>query len=132
MELVGMGIGSIVLGSIGDYVGRRPTLLACLSIIATRMSRASITTDVLELSLLRLYTGVGIGGLLAACNAVVAECANDRRRALAVALLIAGYPLGAVIGGSIASEILAAAGRWQAIFEFGAFATAALILPAAV
>ena len=132
MELIGMGLGSIVLGSIADRIGRRPTLLACLMIMASGMWLASTATDPLTLSLVRLFTGLGIGGLLASCNAIVAECANDRRRAVAVALMIAGYPLGAVIGGSIAAEILAAAGRWQAIFEFGAFATAALIIPTAV
>ena len=132
MELIGMGLGSIVLGSIADRIGRRPTLLGCLMIMASGMWLASTATDPLTLSLVRLYTGLGIGGLLASCSAIVAECANDRRRELAVAMMIAGYPLGAVIGGSIASEILAAAGRWQAIFEFGAFATAALIIPTAI
>jgi benzoate transport len=132
MELVGMGIGSIVLGSIADRVGRRPTILACLMIMAAGMWLASISTDILTLSLVRLCTGLGIGGLLASCNALVAECANDRRRDLAIALMIAGYPLGAVLGGSIVSEILGATGRWQAIFEFGAAATAILIVPAAL
>ena len=132
MELIGMGLGSIVLGSMADRVGRRPTLLGSLIIMASGMWLASTATDPLTLSLVRLFTGLGIGGLLASCNALVAESANDRRRDLSVALIIAGYPLGAVIGGSIAADILAAAGRWQAIFEFGAFATAALIIPTAV
>jgi benzoate transport len=130
MELIGMGIGSILLGAMADRAGRRPIILACLTIMATGMWLASLAVDVLTLSLVRLYTGLGIGGLLAAGNAVVAECANDRRRDLTIALTISGYPLGAVIGGAIASEILATTGRWQAIFEFGAFATAALIIPA--
>jgi MFS family permease len=72
---------------------------------------------------------LGIGGLLAAGSAIVSECANDRRRDMAVALMVAGYPAGAAFGGIIASATLEATGRWQAIFEVGAIATAALIIP---
>jgi MFS family permease len=31
MELIGMAFGSILLGSIADKIGRRPTMLGCLS-----------------------------------------------------------------------------------------------------
>ncbi len=38
-----------------------------------------------------------------------------------------GYPTGAVIGGIVASALLAATGRWQSVFVFGALASAAFI-----
>lgn len=132
IELIGMGVGSIVLGSMADSNGRRPTLLACLLIMTAGMWLASIATGVIMLSVVRFCTGLGIGGLLASCNAIVAEYANDRRRDLAIALMIAGYPLGAVVGGTVVADLLAATGRWQSIFEFGAIATAALIVPTAL
>jgi cyanate permease len=40
--------------------------------------------------------------------------------------MAAGYPLGAVSGGIIATHLLAA-GNWRSVFAFGGFATAALI-----
>ncbi|RYD96277.1 MAG: MFS transporter, partial [Sphingomonadales bacterium] len=48
---------------------------------------------------------------------------NARRRNLAVALMSCGYPLGAVLGGTIASALLVTH-DWRAVFEFGALATA--------
>lgn len=127
MELIGMAIGAFALGALADRAGRRPTILACLAIMATGMALASAATGVVPLSAFRLFTGLGIGGMLAATNAIVAECSNARRRNLAVAIMAGGYPMGAIVGGSAASALLAATGRWQSIFVFGAAATALFI-----
>lgn len=127
MELIGMAVGAFVLGSMADRIGRRPTILACLGIMASGMALASVSSSVLMLSGVRLFTGLGIGGMLAATNAIVAECANTRRRNLSVAIMAGGYPMGAIVGGTIASTLLAATGSWQAIFAFGAVVTAAFI-----
>ena len=126
MEVIGMAIGSMMLGNVADRVGRRPTILVCLAVMAAGMFLATTATGVKPMSLYRFITGVGIGGMLAATNAVVAEFANDRRRNLCVTLMAAGYPLGAVGGGLIATHLLAG-GSWRAVFAFGALATAACI-----
>ncbi|MEI9814716.1 MAG: MFS transporter [Acidobacteriota bacterium] len=34
MELVGMAFGSVLLGGVADKVGRRPTLIGCLIVMA--------------------------------------------------------------------------------------------------
>ncbi|MEG3166242.1 MFS transporter [Sphingomonas sp. PB2P19] len=127
MELFGMGIGALVLGTLADRIGRRPTILACLAIMALGMGLASTAGDVVTLSCFRLFTGLGIGGMLAATNAIVAECSNARRRNLSVAVMSGGYPMGAIVGGLVASLLLANTGRWQAVFEFGAIATLCFI-----
>lgn len=126
MELIGMAIGSILLGGLADRIGRRPTVLGCLIVMALGMSMATTATDVASLSLWRVLTGLGIGGLLAATNAIAAEFSNARRRSLCLALMVIGYPLGAVIGGSIAAVLLDG-GHWRVVFEFGAIATALFI-----
>jgi len=127
MELIGMAVGSILLGNVADRFGRRPTILGCLAIITAGMFLATTATSVVNLSLFRLFTGFGIGGVLAAANAVVAEFANARQRNLCVALMAGGFPVGAVIGGTIASSLLTA-GDWRVVFEIGAIATG-LCLP---
>ena len=127
MELIGMGIGALILGAMADRIGRRPTILSCLVIMASGMFLASTAQTVTILSAFRLFTGLGIGGMLAATNAIVAECSNARRRNLAVAIMAGGYPMGAIVGGSIASLLLGATGRWHSVFEFGAVLTACFI-----
>lgn len=124
MELVGMAMGSVILGSVADRVGRRPTILGCLAVMAAGMGLAATAGDITTLAAYRLFTGFGIGGMLAATNAMTAEFANAKRRNLAVALMAGGYPVGAVIGGAIASQLLVTY-DWRAVFAFGAVATAA-------
>jgi benzoate transport len=126
MELLGMGIGSIFLGGVADKIGRRRTLLGCLTVMTLGMLMASRAKGVYDLSVWRVFTGLGIGGMLASINAVAAEFSNARRRSLNVSLMAIGYPIGAVIGGSIAALLLKE-GDWRVVFEFGAAATALFI-----
>jgi MFS family permease len=101
-------------------------LLGCLAVMTLGMSMATRAHGVVDLSLWRVFTGLGIGGMLAAINAVAAEFSNARRRSLNVSLMAIGYPIGAVVGGSIATVLLKQ-GDWPAVFGFGALATAAFI-----
>jgi benzoate transport len=126
MELIGMALGSILLGGVADRVGRRRTLMGCLCIMALGMVMATQTHQLVTLSLWRVFTGLGIGGMLASINAVAAEFSNARRRALNVSIMAIGYPVGAVVGGSIAAVLLKH-GDWRLVFWFGAAATASLI-----
>jgi benzoate transport len=126
MELIGMGLGSILLGGVADKIGRRRTLLGCLAVMTVGMIMATRATGVYDLSVWRVFTGLGIGGMLASINAVAAEFSNARRRSLNVSLMAIGYPIGAIIGGSIAALLLKQ-GNWRVVFEFGAAATAAFI-----
>lgn len=124
MELIGMGLGSICIGSVADRIGRRRTLLGCLAVMACGMVLSSRAGGIGALSLWRVFTGLGIGGMLAATNAVAAEFSNRRRRSLNVSLMAIGYPIGAVVGGTIAAVLLRQ-GDWRVVFEFGALMTAA-------
>jgi len=126
MEIIGMALGSITLGNVADRIGRRPTILSCLVVMTVGMFLAMTATSVVTLSLFRFVTGIGIGGVLAATNALAAEFASNRRRNLCVTLMAAGYPLGAVGGGIIATYLLAG-GNWRPVFAFGGYATAACI-----
>jgi hypothetical protein len=73
MELIGMAIGSASIGGVADKIGRRPTILGCLVLMAFGMVMVTTVHSVVELSIWRVITGLGIGGMLAAINAVAAE-----------------------------------------------------------
>ena len=126
-ELVGMGFGSVLLGGVADRVGRKPAMLFCLVVMAGGMYMAHAASGVSELTIWRFITGLGIGGMLAATNAVTAECSSRKGRSLAMALYVIGYPLGAVIGGFVAQGWLLVDYDWRAVFLFGAVVTALMI-----
>jgi MFS family permease len=110
MELIGMGFGSIVLGGAADRFGRRPTVLGCLVVMAVGMGLATTASSPTTLGGWRLLTGLGIGGMLAAINAVTAEICSNKGRSLAMSLMVIGYPIGATVGGTIAARCCSRAG----------------------
>ena len=147
MELVGMAIGSIYLGSVADKIGRRPTMLGCLIVMAAGMFMVTtsngylggmvtpviaflfgteIDTRLADLSVWRIITGIGIGGMLSSINAMAAEYSNSHRRDLCVSLMSIGYPCGAVVGGIIAARLLASF-DWRSVFYLGCAVTTAFI-----
>lgn len=126
MELVGMAAGSLLLGGVADRIGRRTTILACLTAMAIGMFMTTTVSSIAALSGWRIFTGLGIGGMLAAIAAAAAEHSNARSRNLCVALMAIGYPVGAVIGGSVAAMLLTAH-DWRAVFIFGGLMTLAFV-----
>lgn len=126
MELLGMGVGSVLLGGAADKFGRRPTILTCLVFMGLGMFLATTATSPQELSAWRVLTGLGIGGMLAATNAVVFELSNRKSRSFAQAMMVIGYPLGAFVGGLIAASLLKTH-DWRAVFMFGGIVTVVFI-----
>lgn len=125
-ELMGMAAGSILLGQLADRIGRRATVLACLCLMIGGMGATAFVHSIAALAATRVTTGLGIGGMLAVTNALVAEYANDRWRSAAVTIMAAGYPMGAIAGGSIASALLAT-GTWRDVFLLGCGMTLVLL-----
>jgi predicted MFS family arabinose efflux permease len=64
--------------------------------------------------------------MLASTNAMAAEFSNAKRRNLSVILMAAGYPVGVIVGGSIASLLLVYF-DWRSVFLFGTIVTAVFI-----
>jgi len=126
MELIGMAFGSVLLGGLADKIGRRPTLLGCLLTMAAGMILATTASSPVQLSIWRVLTGLGIGGMLPCVNAVVAEFSNSKWRSACISIMVIGYPLGGAIGGLYASNLIARY-DWRAVFYLGAAATAVLL-----
>jgi MFS family permease len=121
-----MALGSVLLGGLADRLGRRPTMLCCLIVMATGMFMATTTIGLVSLSIWRVITGLGIGGMLAAINAVAAEFSSTRRRHLSVSMMSVGYPIGGLVGGLFAAQLLRSY-DWRSVFYFGCAVTVAFI-----
>jgi len=126
--LAGMALGSLTLAPLADIWGRRAVVFLSTAIISAGMLGSAATSTVWELSALRFATGLGIGGLLASGNTLLAEYANDKWRDFSISFMVVGYSGGAIIGGSIAAYLIAAFG-WRAAFIFGG-ACSTVLLPA--
>lgn len=124
--LVGMAIGSLFIAPWADRFGRRPLILLCIAVAGTGMILSAYAGSAAHLGLMRLLTGLGIGGILASSYVIAGEYASKRWRGLAISLQATAYALGATIGGLIAAKIIPSLG-WQSIFFYGGITTLATL-----
>lgn len=113
--LLGMAGGSFFIAPLADVLGRRPLVLISLAMMAVGSFGAALAANIPMLLLARVFTGLGVGAMIAVINPLGAEYANERRREIALSLLNIGYPLGGVVAGFVAAMLLPAFG-WRAIF----------------
>jgi benzoate transport len=125
--LVGMAAGSLFLAPLADRWGRRRIILTSVWIVSLGMLASGFSRSYLELGVLRVLTGIGIGGILASATVLVAEYSSDRWRNTASCIYTAGYPLGATAGGALAALLIAHYG-WRSAFQFGTLVSL-LMLP---
>lgn len=120
LELVGMAMGSIVMGALTDSRGRRPTMLLGLVILTIGMAVAGIAPNIYVLGAARVFTGIGIGGLLAAATATSSDYCNNKNRSLAVVLVAGGFAFGIYLGATFLAPLLKQY-DWRVTFHLGAF-----------
>ncbi|MGW5617134.1 MFS transporter [Streptomyces sp. NPDC003877] len=124
--LAGMALGALLVAPRAARIGRRPVVLAGLTVAAAGMLLSSASQNWQQLGALRLLTGVGIGAVLACSNVIAGEFASRRWRGLAVSLNSTGYAVGATIGG-VSSVALIDRYGWRSVFLAGGLATLAVI-----
>lgn len=122
MELIGMCVGSILLGGMADSIGRRKTVLLCLILMTIGMFMVTTVNGIYGLSVWRVITGFGIGGMLAAITPIAAEFSNAKSRTIALSWVVIGYPIGGIICGSLIAPLLKIY-DWRSVFYLGGFAT---------
>lgn len=125
--LIGMALGGLAVAPQADRLGRRPVVLAALVLMAVAMAASAYAPDIVTLSIIRVFVGIGIGTVLASITALSAGFAPDRYRHIATGVPQAGYPIGATLAGFVIAWALPIYG-WQPMF-LGAAIITILLLP---
>lgn len=127
---LGAAIGAFTFGPLGDMFGRKRILALAAVIFGVFTVLTAFTDSYLQLLLVRVCAGIGLGGATPCFIALASEYAPARRRAAVASLMWAAFPLGGSLGSFINAFILAHYG-WQNIFLFGgilAFIAAGVVL----
>jgi len=124
---IGQVLGSFLLSPIGDSRGRRPAILLGLLIAAIGTGSGALAPGFLWLAATRLLAGIGLGLALPNVLAMAMELAPRRLHALAVVLVMCGYPLGGAVGAAAASTVTPSYGH-AAVFILGGGCTALSLL----
>ncbi|MEY4760802.1 MAG: hypothetical protein RLZZ200_658 [Pseudomonadota bacterium] len=118
-NLIGMMIGAIFLGGIGDRIGRKKLIIAGTLLYSAATVCALATHSVFALGATRFITGLGLGGVLPNVIALAAELTPRRRRATLTSIVILGMSLGSGLPGVVAAQLAPTHG-WQSVFIAGA------------
>lgn len=117
--LIGVLIGALICGSIGDYVGRRRIILVGIAWFSIGMFVTALSTSIFAFGALRLITGIGLGAILATAGATIAEFAPAGRRNFYNAIVYSGIPAGGVLAALLGMILLEPLG-WRGLFMIGA------------
>jgi AAHS family 4-hydroxybenzoate transporter-like MFS transporter len=128
---IGILVGALSAGPIGDRFGRRPLLLVSLTIFGVASLLSATAGSIGMLSLWRLFTGIGIGGGFSGAAALTGDYAPHRLRATMIMATFTGAPIGGFVGGQIVAALLTHFG-WPMIFILGGAFPLVLVLALAL
>ena len=126
-SLAGMMLGAMFLAALSDVIGRRTMIIITLTLVGVTVLLTASVNSLPALILLRFVSGLGAGAMLASVATLASEYSPEKFRAMAVTAVTAGYPLGAMTTGLVASSVVPEFG-WQGMFIAGGSATLLLAL----
>ena len=128
-------IGALLLGQAADRFGRKAILAIAMLLFAVSSLVTPLTHTLHALLLVRLVTGLGLGGAIPIIIAITSEASPNALRLNIVSLMYCGFPLGSM-GGSLAAARMIPRLGWASVFYLGGaiplvlLALVAIVVPA--
>ncbi len=123
---VGLLLGSLGAGLLGDRLGRKPVLIGCVAVFGLFSLLSALVGSPLQLAGLRFLTGLGLGGGIPLAIALASDFAPPMAQGRLVILASTGVPIGFTVGGLLASQLVRFLG-WPAIFVVGGVLPLAMV-----
>jgi AAHS family benzoate transporter-like MFS transporter len=124
--LVGVLVGALLAGTVGDILGRRKVMLLAYAWFSIGMGMTAMATTTTMFGWLRFFTGLGVGALVATTGALVSEYAPAGKKNLCNAITYGGIPLGSLLAALLAILLMEYIG-WRGMFWIGAIPIVTLL-----
>ena len=131
--LIGMAVGSVALGWLGDRIGRKKSYFTCLvflfigSVLCYLTAKAgnaeTAEQSLRMMTLWRFVTGLGMGGITPLATTLISEWTGKKVRSVVVAAVISSVPVGGSLGGWAIKHV-----EWQQMFLIGGLVPLALFV----
>lgn len=123
IQMVGMVIGGIIFGILGDRKGRLKVLFGSILLYSVANILNGMVTDINQYIILRFIAGVGLAGELGAGITLVSELLPKEKRSTAAGF-IAGFGLFGVVAASMISKMV----DWRMCYYIGGVLGVILLL----
>jgi AAHS family 4-hydroxybenzoate transporter-like MFS transporter len=115
---VGVLIGSLLFGQLGDKIGRRPVLIGATLFFSVMTIAVGFAQNVQQLLWLRMISGLGLGCIIPNATALVGEFSPKRSRVALTMGITVGFTAGAALGGFVSLWLIPLFG-WRSVFFVG-------------
>lgn len=114
MQMIGMLVGGIIWGIMGDKKGRLPVLFLTIALYSVANILNGFVQNISQYAVLRFIAGLGLAGELGIGITLVAEVMSKERRGYGTALVSGIGIFGAVLG-FLVTDIF----NWRVAYWFG-------------
>ncbi|MFE5291373.1 MFS transporter, partial [Isoptericola sp. NPDC056618] len=125
----GMLVGTILSGTSSNWIGRRRTVLASVTVFALATLGCGFAPTATTFGIFRLICGFGLGALLPIAISYGMEFTTGPRKALATGVIMSAHQVGGVVAPLLVLAVVDPLG-WQSVFFISAL-PAVVLLPVA-
>jgi len=116
-----------VLGPVGDAIGKRRVIRACLVLLAITLLVSAAAPDLFSLSVMRVLAGAAAGGVFPLAIALIGDLVPIEKRQVALSRLLVAGLTGSAAGGLLAVFVAPLFG-WRSVLLVCAAVTLAAVL----
>ena len=114
MQMIGMLVGGIIWGILGDKKGRISVLFGSIALYSIANIANAFVTNVPAYAIARFFAGVGLAGELGAAITLVSETLKKESRGYGTAIVASVGLMGSVTAGFVGGHF-----SWQWAYIFG-------------
>jgi AAHS family 4-hydroxybenzoate transporter-like MFS transporter len=115
---IGLVIGALVAGPSSDRFGRKVVLISSVALFGLFSIATAYTSNLSEMALLRLLTGLGLGAAMPNSTTLLSEYVPQRSRSTLIAVMFTGFNLGSGTVGFLAAWLIPQYG-WRSVLIAG-------------
>ncbi len=104
MQMLGMLIGGLLWGILGDKKGRIKVLFGSIMLYSIANLLNAFVTDITSYAIIRVIAGIGLAGELGAGITLVSEMMSKEKRGYGTMIIVTFGALGAVVASLVGSE----------------------------
>jgi MFS transporter, AAHS family, benzoate transport protein len=122
---IGMILGGLLFGPLGDRVSRKNIILISSFIYSLFTLMGAFSQGIVDFSIYRFIAGIGMGGVVPTTLGLITDIFPRKNRSFSLTIATASIGLGAMVAGLLAIFLLPVFG-WRSLFIVGALPIIAL------